>query len=199
MGDHRPSTPSRVMASSAMGLKLEIFGFLLTTRAKTHAKQMCQGSSCHAAFYACLSSHSDHCRCRWHRYLTNHFYFDYWRPPISAPCRNQDGTGSRNACFISMGYTQVWGRRSQHRAESSLHEDYRKCRKLYSLYDLNVAVILMWFWQMLRVCVCGWGCGGVCVRARRSIVCNWDVLVLGGISKKSATSGKKLSNVWLIE
>ena len=34
-----------VMVSSAMGLELEVFGFLSTTQAKTNAKQMCPWSS----------------------------------------------------------------------------------------------------------------------------------------------------------
>ena len=40
MGDPRPRIPPRVMASSAMGLKFGVFGFLPTTHAKTNTKQM---------------------------------------------------------------------------------------------------------------------------------------------------------------
>ena len=43
MGDSRPRTPPRVMAL-AMGLKFVVLGFLLTTHAKTNAKQMCPRS-----------------------------------------------------------------------------------------------------------------------------------------------------------
>ena len=38
--DPRPPIPACVMASSATGLKLGVFGFLPTVHAKTHAKQM---------------------------------------------------------------------------------------------------------------------------------------------------------------
>ena len=38
--DTRLPIPPRVMALSAMGLNLGVFGFLLTTHAKTNAKQM---------------------------------------------------------------------------------------------------------------------------------------------------------------
>ena len=34
-----------------------------------------------AAFYVCVSSCSDHSRCRWHTHLTNHIYFDYRKNP----------------------------------------------------------------------------------------------------------------------
>ena len=34
-----------------------------------------------AVFYACLSSHWEPSRCRWHAHLTNHGYFDYWKNP----------------------------------------------------------------------------------------------------------------------
>ena len=40
MGDPRPPISPCVMASSAMGLKLGVFGFLPTTHAKTNAIQM---------------------------------------------------------------------------------------------------------------------------------------------------------------
>ena len=39
-GDPRPRIPPCVMASSAMGLRLGVFGFLPTTHAKTNAKRM---------------------------------------------------------------------------------------------------------------------------------------------------------------
>ena len=39
-GDPRPRIPSRVMALSAMGFKLGVFGFLPTTHAKTSTKQL---------------------------------------------------------------------------------------------------------------------------------------------------------------
>ena len=44
-GDPSPHIPPCVMASSAMGLKLGVFGFLLTTHAKTNTKQICSWSS----------------------------------------------------------------------------------------------------------------------------------------------------------
>ena len=45
MGDPRPPVSPCVMASSAMGFKLGVFGFLPTTHAKTNAKQMCPQTS----------------------------------------------------------------------------------------------------------------------------------------------------------
>ena len=90
--DPRPPIPHQVLTSSAMGLKLVVFGFLPSTHAKTNAKQM------HAAFYACLSSRSDHSRCRWHTRLTNRGYFDYGKnpknPQFDPLARNQEGAGS---------------------------------------------------------------------------------------------------------
>ena len=62
------------MASSDVGLKLGIFGFLPTTQAKTNASAIF--ARC-AAFYTCLSLHSDRSWCRWHTHLTNHSCFDY--------------------------------------------------------------------------------------------------------------------------
>ena len=63
--------PPRVMASSTMGVKLGgVFGVLPTTHEKANAKQN------DAAFYMCLTSRSDHSRCRWHTLLTHHSYFD---------------------------------------------------------------------------------------------------------------------------
>ena len=72
-----------VMASSAMGLKLGVFGFLPTTHAKTNTKPVCPRSS-HALrhFTHVLSSRSDG-RCRWLTHLTNHGYFDYGENPES--------------------------------------------------------------------------------------------------------------------
>ena len=66
-GHPRPHIPPRVMVSSALGLKLGVFGFLPTTHAKTNTKQNANMISvCCAAFYTCLSSPSDHSRCRGH-------------------------------------------------------------------------------------------------------------------------------------
>ena len=60
-GDPRPRIPPHVMASSAIGPKLGVFGFLLTTHAKRNAFMIFVH---HAVFYTCLSSCSDHSRCR---------------------------------------------------------------------------------------------------------------------------------------
>ena len=76
-GDPRPHIPPCVMASSALGLKLDVFRFLPITHVKTNAKTMCL-QSLHAAlrFTQVLSSRSDRSRCRWHTHLTNCGYFD---------------------------------------------------------------------------------------------------------------------------
>ena len=50
----------------------------LTTHAETSVtKNASMIFARHAAFHACLSSRSDHSRCRWHMHLANHGYFDY--------------------------------------------------------------------------------------------------------------------------
>ena len=56
-----------------------------------------------AAFYACLSLHSDGSRCRWHTHLTKRRYFDYRKNPKTpnlSPCQNQDGAGFGISIYI---------------------------------------------------------------------------------------------------
>ena len=88
----------RVMVSSAMGLKLKVFGFVPTTHAKNKRKTNASTIFvCRAAFYACLSLCSDSSRRRWHTLLKNQDYFDYGktqRPPIWAPYRDKNGACS---------------------------------------------------------------------------------------------------------
>ena len=56
-GDPRPCIPPLVIALSAMGLKLAVFGFLPTTYIATNAQQMCPRSSRTVLhFNTCLSS-----------------------------------------------------------------------------------------------------------------------------------------------
>ena len=93
-GDSRPCILPRVMASSAMGLKLEVFGVLLIT----HAKNKCKANASmifarRAAFYACLSSHSDCCRCTWRTTFILSMKKTQ-RPPTWAPCWDKNGAGS---------------------------------------------------------------------------------------------------------
>ena len=47
-GRSEPVIPPRIMASSAIGVQLGVFGFLPTTHAKTNAKQMRRTQSLHA-------------------------------------------------------------------------------------------------------------------------------------------------------
>ena len=70
-GGPRPCILPRAMASSAMGLKLRVFGFLTTTHAKKRKTNFSTIFAHVAAFYACVSSGSDRSRCSWHRHLIN--------------------------------------------------------------------------------------------------------------------------------
>ena len=69
------------MASSAMGLKLEVFEVLPITYAKTNKTNASTIFARCAVFYTCLSSCSDRSRCRWHTHPINYGYFDYWKKP----------------------------------------------------------------------------------------------------------------------
>ena len=60
--DPRPCLGPFVMASSTMGFKFRVFGFLPTPHANTNTKQMRSGS-CHGTFYTRSSSHSNRSRC----------------------------------------------------------------------------------------------------------------------------------------
>ena len=80
-GDPRSWIPSLVMASSAMRLKLGVFRFFPTTHTNKSKTNTSMIIAHHKAFHACLSSCSDHSRCRWHTLLTNHGYFDYRKNP----------------------------------------------------------------------------------------------------------------------
>ena len=56
--DPRPPIPPCIMVSPAMGLNLGVFGFLLTTRSKTNAKQM-HSLSLHATWlFTCDCLHA---------------------------------------------------------------------------------------------------------------------------------------------
>ena len=97
-GDPRPPIPPRVMASSAMGLKLGVFGFLPTTHAKTHAKQMRPWSLHAVRHFTRVYLHTrtvvdagDICTW-WTTFIL--ITGKTWRPLIWAPCRIQDGAGS---------------------------------------------------------------------------------------------------------
>ena len=90
------------------GLKLGVFGFLPTTHSKTNASTI---FTHRAAFYTCLSSHSDRSRCRWHTHLMNHGYFDYrktQRPPIWTPCRDKNGAGSGISLVYLWSKLRIW-------------------------------------------------------------------------------------------
>ena len=92
-GDPRPGIPPHVMASSAMGLKLLVFGLLSTTHAKTNVKQMHPRSLRPVQhFNTHVSSHSDHSRCRGHSHLTNQIYFDYRKNPNTPNLRPVPGS-----------------------------------------------------------------------------------------------------------
>ena len=58
MRDSRTPIPPRVMASSAMGLNLGVFGFLPTTHAKANAKQMRSQSLRAARLLVCDCFHA---------------------------------------------------------------------------------------------------------------------------------------------
>ena len=59
-GDPSPLIPPRVMASSAMGHKLGVFGvFAAHTRGNKHKQNASMLFTCRAVFHACLSSRSD--------------------------------------------------------------------------------------------------------------------------------------------
>ena len=76
LGDPRPCIPPRVMASSAMWLKLgRSSGFCRPCTQKTNANTMRPWSMW--CFTRVLSSRSDRSRCRWHTHLINRCYFDY--------------------------------------------------------------------------------------------------------------------------
>ena len=64
------------MTLSAMELQLEVFWFMPTTHAKTKQTKCTRNLHAPAAFHTYLSSRSDCSRCRWHRHLMNHGYFD---------------------------------------------------------------------------------------------------------------------------
>ena len=69
-----------VVASSAIGLKLRVFGILPTTQSKTN-KIFAYG----AVFYACLSLRLNRSRCRWHMYLTYYSYIEKPKDPQFEP------------------------------------------------------------------------------------------------------------------
>ena len=109
-GDPRSRIPPLVMALSAMGLKLVVFGFLPTTHAKTEAKQMCSLNLCAPCSVLCMLN-----------YLHAQTVVDVGdiynrgttvilitgkirRLPIWVPCRDKNGAG----CGISLVY--LWYR-----------------------------------------------------------------------------------------
>ena len=87
-----------VMASSAKGLKLGIFGFLPTTHAKTNTKQMRPRSShtvrcfTHVYLHAQTAVDEGDIRTRWTTVIL--IAGKTWRPPIWAPCQDKNGAGS---------------------------------------------------------------------------------------------------------
>ena len=74
------------------GLKLGVFGILVTTCKNKRKTNVYTILACRGVFYACLSSPSDRSWCRWHTHLTNYGYFYYGGTqrhtplPIWAPC-----------------------------------------------------------------------------------------------------------------
>ena len=84
--DPKPPIPPYVMASSATGLNLGVFGFLPTTHAKIHAKQNCVHHLLRTVRRFALICH--YAQIAVYTYLTNRGYFDYGkirRPSNSAP------------------------------------------------------------------------------------------------------------------
>ena len=96
-GDPRPRIPSRVMASSAMGLKLGSSGFLPTTHTKTNAIQMHPRSSHAVQRFMCVYIHAqtavDAGDIRTWRITVILITGITQRPPIWAPCRDKNGAG----------------------------------------------------------------------------------------------------------
>ena len=80
-GDHRPRILPCVMASSAMRLKLGVFGFWLTTHAKRNAKQMRPRSWPTVRCFTHVYLHTQTTVDAGDKYLTNHGYFDYGKNP----------------------------------------------------------------------------------------------------------------------
>ena len=90
--------PPRVMTSSAVGLKLEIVGFLPTTHAKTHTKQMRPWSLRTVQPFTHVYLHTQTAVDAGdiHTWQTTVIFITgkSRRPRIWAPCRNKDGAGS---------------------------------------------------------------------------------------------------------
>ena len=84
-GDSRPCIQPCVMALSAMGLKLGVFGILPTTH--TNQTQNKYVHDLRAQFYTCLSSRADRSRCRWDTHPMKLSYFDY-RKNLNTPNLN---------------------------------------------------------------------------------------------------------------
>ena len=94
--DLRPCILPRVMALSAMGLKLKVFGFFADHTCKKQMWNKCAPNLClPRAFYASLRS--DCSRRRWH---THQIPWLFWlwektrRPANWAPCQDKNGAGS---------------------------------------------------------------------------------------------------------
>ena len=109
------------MASSAMGLKLGVFGFLPTTHAKTNAKQMRERSSRAVRRFTRVYLHAaDRSRCRWHTHLTNHGYFDNGKNPKTPNLSPMPGLKWRrfwDLLCISVAIVQKYGTKNARQME----------------------------------------------------------------------------------
>ena len=75
----RPGIPPLVVTSSAMGIKLGVFGFLPTTHA-IQVQNKCVHdlrAPCSIIMHIYLHAQTAVDLCRWHTHLMNHGYFDY--------------------------------------------------------------------------------------------------------------------------
>ena len=94
--DPRTPTPPRVMASSAMELQLGVFGVFADHTRRNKRKQ--NGSTifahCAALYASCSDRTEDAGSKRTWRTRVILISGKTWKPPIWAPCRDKDGTGS---------------------------------------------------------------------------------------------------------
>ena len=91
-GDPRPDIPPRVMASSAMGLKLGVYQILPTTHTHTHTKananKMHPRSLCAVQRFTRVYLHAQTTA---HTHLMNHDYFDCRRNPKTPNLNSMPG------------------------------------------------------------------------------------------------------------
>ena len=111
-GDPRPHIPPCVIASSAMGLKLEVFRYLSTTHAKKkekekkNVKQICPRSLCIVRRFTCVYLHAQTTvdagdRRTWQTSVIL-IAGKTWRSPIWAPCQFKNGACSGDLPCMSM-------------------------------------------------------------------------------------------------